>query len=439
MSEPITRIIFRRGLDSERKQITLNQGEPGFAVDTNRLFVGDGQTLGGVPVGNRFLGFTTFGTTNSFVDPFKGPLSGDMVFDFSSTLLYVLTGSDYAKTNNYAPLGTSYTILGSDTIESQGGILEVKASSLDFSYFNSTAVGLGLEISPQTTINLTAPSPELQIVNNRLAITDNGITNAKLTVMGPDTLKGKLTVAGTPEDIPLLAIAQILAPLINSQPAVATVPVGTILDFGGVSAPNGYLLCNGQSVSRTTYAPLFATIGTRWGVGDGSSTFNVPDLRRRVTAGAGGTSLTDVGTTVGSIGGAENILLTANQSGLRQHSHTGVGSINLNHTHIFGFRTGGDDGTFVSNAGTISFPTGSFNGADRRSNITGDGGGGYVAFNWDAQTSITRPYVTSEPQYITTGAGTAINFTTAIVNGQPAVDAHSSMQPTAVVTKIIKF
>ena len=438
MSEPITRIIFRRGLDIERKQITLNQGEPGFAVDTNRLFVGDGQTAGGISVGSRFLGFTTFGTTNSFVDPFKGPLSGDMVFDFGSTLLYVLTGSDYAKTNNYAPLGTSYTVLGSDTIESQGGILEVKGSSLDFSYFNSTAVGLGLEISPQTTINLATPSPELQVVNNRLAITDNGVTNAKLNVMGPDTLKGKLTVAGTPEDIPLLAIAQILAPLVNAQPSVATVPVGTILDFGGVTAPNGYLVCDGQAVSRTTYAPLFATIGTRWGVGNNTTTFNVPDLRRRTTVGSGGTSLSNVATTVGSIGGAENVLLTSNESGLRQHSHTGTGNINLNHTHIFGRWSGGDDGQFVFKYGVTSFPPNSFNGADRRGGITGDGGGGGVAYNWDSITSLDKAFVTSEPQYIQ-DAGTAVSFTTAIVNAQPAIDAHNNMQPSAVVTKIIKY
>lgn len=438
MSDPITRIIFRRGLDSERKQITLNQGEPGFAVDTNRLFVGDGITPGGRPVGSRFLGYVTFGSINSFVDPYQGALSGDFVFDFGTTLLYVLTGNDSTRTDNYAPLGTSYTVAGSNTIESTGGILEIKESSLDFSYFNSSAVGAGLVQDPVTTIKIETPSPELTFVSNRLAITDNGVTNSKLAIMEPDTLKGKLTVAGTPEDIPLSTLSQILAPLINAQPAVATVPTGTILDYGGVTAPLGYLICDGQAVSRTTYSRLFAAIGTRWGVGNGSTTFNLPDLRRRTTVGSGGTSLSNVGTTVGSVGGAENVLLTSNQSGLRQHSHTGISTINLNHTHIFGHYPGGDDGQFVSKSGPTTFSTGSFNGADRRSGITGDGGGGYGAFNWDGQTSINNAYVTSEPQYITTGAGTSINFTTAIVNATPALEAHNNMQPSAVVTKIIK-
>lgn len=63
------------------------------------------------------------------------------------------------------------------------------------------------------------------------------------------------------------------------------VPVGTILDYGGASIPSKYLLCAGQAVSRATYADLFTAIGTTWGVGDGSTTFNLPDLRGRVTAG----------------------------------------------------------------------------------------------------------------------------------------------------------
>lgn len=67
----------------------------------------------------------------------------------------------------------------------------------------------------------------------------------------------------------------------------AVVPIGTVLDFAGNYSPQYYLLCNGQEVSRTTYAELFAIIGTVWGSGDGSTTFNVPDLRNRVTVGAG--------------------------------------------------------------------------------------------------------------------------------------------------------
>lgn len=64
-------------------------------------------------------------------------------------------------------------------------------------------------------------------------------------------------------------------------------PVGTISPFGGSAIPSGYLLCNGQAVSRTTYADLFAIIGTAYGSGDGSTTFNIPDLREATTKGVG--------------------------------------------------------------------------------------------------------------------------------------------------------
>ena len=65
------------------------------------------------------------------------------------------------------------------------------------------------------------------------------------------------------------------------------VPSGSMLPFAGSASPTGWLLCDGQAVSRTTYATLFATIGTTWGAGDGSTTFNLPDMRAAAPVGAG--------------------------------------------------------------------------------------------------------------------------------------------------------
>ena len=73
----------------------------------------------------------------------------------------------------------------------------------------------------------------------------------------------------------------------------ADAPIGAILAFGGSSAPAGWLLCQGQAISRTTYAALFAVIGTAFGAGDGSTTFNVPDLRESTIKGAGLTGLSN--------------------------------------------------------------------------------------------------------------------------------------------------
>lgn len=65
------------------------------------------------------------------------------------------------------------------------------------------------------------------------------------------------------------------------------IPTGTILDYAGSSAPSGYLMCDGSAVSRTTYAALFGVIGTTYGAGDGSTTFNLPDCRGRVKVAKG--------------------------------------------------------------------------------------------------------------------------------------------------------
>jgi microcystin-dependent protein len=94
-------------------------------------------------------------------------------------------------------------------------------------------------------------------------------------------------------------------------------PVGAVMDFAGSTAPSGWRLCFGQAVSRTTFASLFAAIGTTYGVGDGSTTFNLPDCRGRSTFGQdnmGGSAANRItsaggnfdGTTLGNTGGQQN-------------------------------------------------------------------------------------------------------------------------------------
>jgi microcystin-dependent protein len=102
------------------------------------------------------------------------------------------------------------------------------------------------------------------------------------------------------------------------------IPLGASVDYWGSSAPSSYFVFPyGQAISRTTYAALFSLIGTGYGSGDGSTTFNIPDIRGRIVAGADGmggslagrldTASGMNGTGVGAVGGAQTkTLLTAN-------------------------------------------------------------------------------------------------------------------------------
>jgi len=105
------------------------------------------------------------------------------------------------------------------------------------------------------------------------------------------------------------------------------VPAGSMLVYGGASAPTGWLLCHGQSISRSTYAALFTALSTTYGSVDGN-TFNIPDLRGRVIAGQddmGGSSANRLttpinGDTLGAAGGVESHALSIAE--LAAHTHT---------------------------------------------------------------------------------------------------------------------
>lgn len=130
----------------------------------------------------------------------------------------------------------------------------------------------------------TAKLADSAVTDTQLA--DDAVTNAKVAagVLTFDRLAAAAIAtkeeaeAGTSQ-VKLMtpwAVAQAIAALIP-----AAVPTGMILPFLGTSVPEGYLLCNGSNVSRTTYANLFNVIGTKCGAGDGSTTFTLPNLHRR--------------------------------------------------------------------------------------------------------------------------------------------------------------
>jgi len=108
-----------------------------------------------------------------------------------------------------------------------------------------------------------------------------------------------------------------------------TMPAGALLMWSTGTAPTGYLLCNGSAVSRTTYATLFAAIGTAYGSGDGSTTFNLPDMRDRMPIGAGTTyAVNDSGGSKDAIVVSHTHAFTTGSAG--SHSHTVATGSGLN-------------------------------------------------------------------------------------------------------------
>lgn len=113
---------------------------------------------------------------------------------------------------------------------------------------------------------------------------------------------------------------------VNLVGSAGQVPVGTVLDIGGVAAPANYLICDGSNVSRLTYGRLFSIIGTRFGAGDGLNTFAIPNGLGRYRRGAAGSGGGDIGT-----------YLTAQ---VESHIHGATAAAVGDHTH--GLSTDGD-------------------------------------------------------------------------------------------------
>lgn len=119
----------------------------------------------------------------------------------------------------------------------------------------------------------------------------------------------------------------------NEIGGIVGTPAGAVMSYAGSSAPSGWLLCAGQAVSRTTYATLFSAISTTYGVGDGSTTFNLPDLRGRAVFGKDDMNSSNAGRltsgaahgvdgdTLGAAGGVEEHVLT--DAEMPSHDHGG--------------------------------------------------------------------------------------------------------------------
>lgn len=179
-------------------------------------------------------------------------------------------------------------------------------------------------------------------------------------------------------------------------------PIGSVTAYAGSSAPTGWLLCDGSTVSQTTYADLYALIGTTYGPASGGN-FTLPDLRGRAAVGvnAGGAAyLTSLGATIGS---ADAVLLQHNHSASSSSSVTDPG-----HRHTFNSQ-----------------------------NLTAGGGGGYAlsAINNNYGSNITG-YASGAINTSTTGI--SVSTSTTIANAGSGNGQNQNLQPSIALNYIIR-
>lgn len=199
------------------------------------------------------------------------------------------------------------------------------------------------------------------------------IANAAATylALAGGTMTGNLTLNGAPTTNNMAATKKYVDDEIAGIPAVTDqTPAGTVIYTARSTAPTGYLKANGAAVSRTTYSTLFAAIGTTYGSGDGSTTFNLPDLRGEFVRGVDDGRGVDSGRTLGSSQSSQNLA----------HDHGG----STNTASLTGSFTPGTHSTFynISDGGVFS------DGGNVGSPETGDSSNGRK-INFDGSHSHT--------------------------------------------------
>jgi len=302
-------------------------------------------------------------------------------------------GATAALTNSHIFVGnvsnqpTDVVLSGDATITNTGvlSVNSVQAGSITNAGINATAA-----IAFSKLISTTAYF--WYVANGAGVLTPIGVTANRAVATDSNGLP--VASATTATELGYVSgVTSAIQTQLNAIPV--NTPSGIMVDFAGTAAPTGWLLCDGSSYSTGTYPALFAAIGYAWG-GSGAN-FNVPNMSRRVSVGSGGSATGTLGNTVGSIGGEETHTLTTPE--IPAHNHP-ASSVVTDPGHLHGI-TEGDN-----------------------SNVNNE--------NFTTKTATNSPYSQN-----TLTAVTGITVATTISNTGGG-GSHNNMQPSAVVTKIIK-
>lgn len=279
----------------------------------------------------------------AFVDTTSplGPVTGDFWFNTINDSLNVYDGASWVVVKDQ--------VVG---VQSVTGTAPITVDNTDA---DNPIVGISQATNAdQGTVRFATQLETDTGTANDVALTPSTLTNGieNYLPQATEIAKGAIELATSAEVIAGTDTIRAVTPatLVAAAPSLGlAVPPGIINQYAGSVAPGGYLLCDGSAVDRTTYADLFAVISTTYGVGDGSTTFNLPDLRGEFVRGLDNSRGIDSGRVLGSFQDHE----------IEAHTHTGTsGNAGSDPTKEGGGRRDSDDGTYTtgSTGGTETRP-----------------------------------------------------------------------------------
>lgn len=263
----------------------------------------------------------------------------------------------------------------------------------------------------------------LSDLDNKPLSFDNIKQNASTTATGVVELATDAEVVTGTDTTRATTASGVKAAIDNALSSVSAIPIGTVLDFTGGTAPAGYLFPFGQAVSRSTYSAYFAIVGTTYGAGNGSTTFNIPDLRGRAIAGKdnmGGTSANRLtgqsdglnGDVLGASGGVETHTLTTAQIPSHLHAVDPPSTSTSSDTHRHNFDLPRGDQMFNQDIGSVG-PYNTFWGT-----VTGGNRSDTLRTENDSHT-----HTVDIPSFNSGSAGSGAS--------------HNNVQPTFILNKIL--
>ncbi len=275
LENTLLKLLVRRGTNEDRKNITLDEGELGYASDTTRLFIGDGTTVGGNLIGNKFLG------SNSVITLNTGEIN-DLAFDNDHNTLQRIKQNDGSSASDWETI--------SNLVSSGDGTIQIDSTqriivgTLSAGNFSADSLGNSIELDTSNRIALSS------------SISIDEIKQRTIDATSYLTLPSKLKISSINYDFPSIAastnnsflvsntnneLSWSLPPVITSTVPTTTanqIPAGTIVPFvtGADYIPYGWLKCDGSEVLGTDYPDLSGVISTRYG--GTVSSFNLPDF-----------------------------------------------------------------------------------------------------------------------------------------------------------------